>query len=109
MLFEIFEEKFTNVNGGERKAGRHGGRPLRYLFGALFLFHSAPVSALETPLALRATSPKRGSASRQGFYIGAVVAPHHLGSPTRGAGTALAVTEGSPGLKECQCGKEKSM
>ena len=39
--------------------------------GLLFLFPSALVSSLATPSALRATSPKRGSATRQNFPLGA--------------------------------------
>ena len=31
-----------------------------------------------------------------------------LGAPTRGAVTASAVTEGSPGVRECHLGKEKA-
>ena len=53
--------------------------------GRLFLFHSACVVTLATPSALRATSPKRGSATRQNFPLGA---------PYRGA--VAQATEGSP-------------
>ena len=57
---------------------RRNGFPRRFAprndsgcLGRLFLFHSACVVTLATPSAFRATSPKRGSATRQEFNTGA--------------------------------------
>ena len=52
---------------------RFAPRNDRLFYTPLFLFPSAPNSALETPSALRATSPKRGSAPRQRFKTGAPI------------------------------------
>ena len=86
---------------------RRNGFPRRFAprndsgcLGRLFLFPSALDSTLETPSALRTTSPKRGSATRQEFNTGATgqrSAP--FGAPAMGA--AAQATEESPDDRKC--------
>ena len=52
------------------RRGRPLCRPVCIICGVFFLFSPALVATLATPSALRATSPKRGSASRQRFRGG---------------------------------------
>ena len=122
MLFEIFEEKFTNVNGGEGGKGARAGcgdadchdqfanwsRNDR-LFGM-----GAPICTLvldggfSLPQSAPPTAPSSEGAKGGRLCAGAESLPRS-GAPARGAGTALAVTEGAPGLRECQWGKEKAI
>ena len=119
MLFEIFEEKFTNVNagvgggGGVRRfgvrcgtggEGRHRGRPVYIIYTALtalFLFSPAPDPTLATP-----QSADADSVSLRLGHGAALTCPRHV---IHYRAAASLPKRGAEGVRGCLCAHLKPL